>query len=137
MDWTEVLAVDDENLRARLAAEILGSGSYRSTGEMVRAFVQQPSRFRAGADPERWSASATALQVGWSSHTAYLAASLGRRRRWTQRPRHPGHRGRLNNFSICSFLCRQYKERPKGFTPKVDRNPNNVILRKKRRKAHG
>ena len=41
MDWTEVLAIEEENQRARLAAEILSSGDYSSTGEMVRAFVQQ------------------------------------------------------------------------------------------------
>jgi hypothetical protein len=47
MDWTEVLAVDAENRRARLAAEILASGAYQSTGAMVRAFVQQGGGCRA------------------------------------------------------------------------------------------
>jgi hypothetical protein len=41
MDWTEVLEIEEENRRARLAAEILASGAYQTTGEMVRAFVQQ------------------------------------------------------------------------------------------------
>jgi hypothetical protein len=36
-DWTEVLAEDTENQRARLAAEILASAAYQSTGEKVRA----------------------------------------------------------------------------------------------------
>jgi hypothetical protein len=47
MDWTEVLAVDAENRRARLAAEILASSSCRSTGEMLRAFVEQGGGCRA------------------------------------------------------------------------------------------
>jgi hypothetical protein len=42
-----VLAIDAENLRARLATEILASTSYRSTEEMVRAFVQQGGGCRA------------------------------------------------------------------------------------------
>jgi hypothetical protein len=37
MEWTEVLAVEEDNRRGRLAAEILASGAYGSTGEMVRA----------------------------------------------------------------------------------------------------
>jgi hypothetical protein len=45
--WTEVPAVDAESRWARLAAEILSSSSYRSTGEMVRAFVQQGGGCRA------------------------------------------------------------------------------------------
>jgi hypothetical protein len=47
MDWTEVLAEDAENRRARLAAEILASSSYQSTGEKARAFVQQDGGCRA------------------------------------------------------------------------------------------
>jgi hypothetical protein len=47
MDWTEVLAVDAENVRARLAAEILASSSYRSTGEKIQAFVKQGGGCRA------------------------------------------------------------------------------------------
>jgi hypothetical protein len=47
MDWTEVLAVDAENRRARLAAEILASDAYHSTMDKVRAFVQQGGGCRA------------------------------------------------------------------------------------------
>jgi hypothetical protein len=47
MDWTEVLAVDAENLRARLAAEILSSAAHPTTREKVRAFVQQGGGCRA------------------------------------------------------------------------------------------
>ena len=47
MDWTEVLAVEEDNRRARLAAEILASGAYKTTGEMVRAFVRQGGGCRA------------------------------------------------------------------------------------------
>jgi hypothetical protein len=47
MDWTEVLATEDENSRARLAAEILGSNAYGSTGERVKAFVEQGGGCRA------------------------------------------------------------------------------------------
>ena len=49
MDWTEVLAVDAENERARLAAEILASEAYPSTMEKVRAFVQQGGGSRSPA----------------------------------------------------------------------------------------
>ena len=41
MDWTEVLAAEDENPRARLAAEPLASDAYGSTAERVQAFVAQ------------------------------------------------------------------------------------------------
>jgi hypothetical protein len=47
MDWKEVLAVDPENKRARLAAEILGSNSYQSTRERVEAFIQKGGGCRA------------------------------------------------------------------------------------------
>jgi hypothetical protein len=47
MNWTEVLAEDAENRRAQLAVEILASGSYCNTMEMVRAFVQQGGGCRA------------------------------------------------------------------------------------------
>jgi hypothetical protein len=47
MDWTEVLAAEAENLRARLAAELLASTAYASTTEKVRAFVQQGGGCRA------------------------------------------------------------------------------------------
>ena len=41
MDWTDVLAAEDENRRARLAAELLASDAYGSTAERVKAFVAQ------------------------------------------------------------------------------------------------
>jgi hypothetical protein len=47
MDWKEALEIEEDNRRARLAAEILASGAYNSTGEMVRAFVQQGGGCRA------------------------------------------------------------------------------------------
>jgi hypothetical protein len=47
MDWTEVLAAEEENRRARLVAELLASAAYGSTGERVKAFVQQGGGCRA------------------------------------------------------------------------------------------
>ena len=41
MDWTEVLAAEAENKRARIAAELLASDAYGSTAERVKAFVEQ------------------------------------------------------------------------------------------------
>ena len=41
MDWTDVLAVEDENRAARLAAELLASADYGSTAARVKAFVEQ------------------------------------------------------------------------------------------------
>ena len=47
MDWTEVLATEAENRRARLAAEILASVAYGSMAERVQAFVEQGGGCRA------------------------------------------------------------------------------------------
>jgi hypothetical protein len=47
MDWTEVLATEAENHRARLAAELLASTAYGSTAERVKAFVEQGGGCRA------------------------------------------------------------------------------------------
>jgi hypothetical protein len=47
MDWTDVLAVEAENRRARLAAELLASAAYGSTAARVRAFVEQGGGCRA------------------------------------------------------------------------------------------
>jgi hypothetical protein len=47
MDWTEVLAEEAENWRARLAAEILASSTYSNTAARVRAFVEQGGGCRA------------------------------------------------------------------------------------------
>jgi hypothetical protein len=41
MDWTEVLASEAENRRARLAAELLASTAHASTAARVQAFVEQ------------------------------------------------------------------------------------------------
>jgi hypothetical protein len=41
MDWTEVLATEDENRRELLVAELLGRDAYGSTAERVRAFVEE------------------------------------------------------------------------------------------------
>ena len=47
MDWTAVLAGEEENKRARLAAEVLGSENYASTAERVKAFVAAGGGCRA------------------------------------------------------------------------------------------
>ena len=47
MDWTQVLAAELENPRARLAAELLASAAYESTAARVRAFVEQGGGCRA------------------------------------------------------------------------------------------
>jgi hypothetical protein len=47
MDWTEVLAAEGENRRARLAAELLASSAYTSTAARVKAFVEQGGGCRA------------------------------------------------------------------------------------------
>ena len=47
MDWTEVLATEAENPRARLAAELLASLAYGSTAARVKAFVEQGGGCRA------------------------------------------------------------------------------------------
>jgi hypothetical protein len=41
MDWAEVLPAENENPRARLAAELLSCDDYASTTERVAAFVRQ------------------------------------------------------------------------------------------------
>src|SRR3954451_4449534 len=47
MDWTDVLAVEHENPRARLAAELLASAAFDSTTARVKAFVEQGGGCRA------------------------------------------------------------------------------------------
>ncbi len=47
MDWTEVLAAEEENPRSRLVTEILASPAYDSTAARVEAFVQQGGGCRA------------------------------------------------------------------------------------------
>jgi hypothetical protein len=47
MDWTEVLAAEAENRRARLAAELLASTAYGTTAARVKAFVEQGGGCRA------------------------------------------------------------------------------------------
>jgi len=47
MDWTEVLAAEAENPRARLAAELLASAAYTNTAARVQAFVAQGGGCRA------------------------------------------------------------------------------------------
>jgi hypothetical protein len=41
MDWTEILAAEAENRRARLATELLASTACGSTATRVQAFVEQ------------------------------------------------------------------------------------------------
>jgi hypothetical protein len=47
MDWTEVLAAEEENRRARLVAELLASPDYESTTGRVRAFIERGGGCRA------------------------------------------------------------------------------------------
>ena len=47
MDWTGILAAEEENARARLAAELLASDAHGSTAERVKAFVEQGGGCRA------------------------------------------------------------------------------------------
>ena len=47
MDWTDVLAAEAENTRARLAAELLASDAHGSTAARVKAFVEQGGGCRA------------------------------------------------------------------------------------------
>ena len=47
MVWTEVLELEEDNGRARLAAEILASDIYQTTMDKVRAFVQRGGGCRA------------------------------------------------------------------------------------------
>ena len=47
MDWTQVLAEEAENRRARLAAEVLASTTYGSTTARVQAFIEQGGGCRA------------------------------------------------------------------------------------------
>jgi hypothetical protein len=47
MDWTEVLAAEVENPRARLVAELLASNAYGSTAARVQAFLEQGGGCRA------------------------------------------------------------------------------------------
>src|SRR4029453_8804042 len=47
MNWTEVLAVETENPRARLVGELLASAAYASTAARVKAFVEQGGGCRA------------------------------------------------------------------------------------------
>ena len=47
MNWTEVLAAEGENPRARLVRELLESAAYASTAERVKAFIEQKGGCRA------------------------------------------------------------------------------------------
>ena len=47
MDWTAVLAAEDENKRARLAAEILESDDYDSTAAALRRLSSEGGGCRA------------------------------------------------------------------------------------------
>ena len=47
MDWTEVLAAEAENKRARIAAELLASAVHGTTAERVKEFVEQGGGCRA------------------------------------------------------------------------------------------
>jgi hypothetical protein len=47
MDWTDVLALEGENPRARLAAEILASPVFKNTSERLSAFMRQGGGCRA------------------------------------------------------------------------------------------
>jgi hypothetical protein len=47
MDWTAILAAEDENPRARLAAELMASDAYGSIEARAAAFVEQKGGCRA------------------------------------------------------------------------------------------
>jgi hypothetical protein len=47
MDWTDVLAVEAENKRARLVAELMQSREFGSTRERVEAFIERGGGCRA------------------------------------------------------------------------------------------
>ncbi|MGZ6045521.1 MAG: hypothetical protein ACXWNW_13410, partial [Isosphaeraceae bacterium] len=47
MDWTEVLAAEEENPRSRLVTELLASPAYDSTAARVKAFVERQGGCRA------------------------------------------------------------------------------------------
>ncbi len=47
MDWTDVLAVGDNNRRAQVAASLLESNAFSSTSDRVQAFVEQGGGCRA------------------------------------------------------------------------------------------
>ncbi|MCI0463671.1 MAG: hypothetical protein L0Z62_42595, partial [Gemmataceae bacterium] len=47
MDWTDILAIEAENRRARLAAEILSSRAFQRNRERVEAFIRQGGGCRA------------------------------------------------------------------------------------------
>jgi hypothetical protein len=47
MDWTEALAAEVENTRARLVAELLASNAYGGTTAQVQTFVGQGGGCRA------------------------------------------------------------------------------------------
>jgi hypothetical protein len=47
MDWTEVLADESENSRAKLAANLLGDSGFTTTAARVQAFVEQGGGCRA------------------------------------------------------------------------------------------
>lgn len=47
MDWTDVLAVEAENRRARMVAELMRSTEYATTAARVQAFVAQGGGCRA------------------------------------------------------------------------------------------
>jgi hypothetical protein len=47
MNWTDVLAAQDENRRARLAAELLASAAHGSTAARVKALVEQGGGYQA------------------------------------------------------------------------------------------
>ena len=58
MDWTDLLAVEAENKRARLAAGLLASDAYGSTAERIEAFKQKAGGCRVPGDvfqlPAEW-----------------------------------------------------------------------------------
>jgi hypothetical protein len=64
MDWTDVMAVEAENRRARLAAELLACTTYASTAARVKAFVEQGGGCRATFFNHRRSTVAATGAVG-------------------------------------------------------------------------
>jgi hypothetical protein len=104
MDWSEVLAADAENPRARLAAELLASATYGSTAERVNAFVEQGGGCRATFFNYRRYLLGTRL-AGWSELANPLNAYAGFSRWWFSLLVRPQVTPRAEAFWIAS-LCR-------------------------------
>ena len=69
MDWTEVLAAEEENPRARLVTEILASPAYDSTAARVKAFVEQGEGAGRPSSTTASSAMGAGMRLGSAKDT--------------------------------------------------------------------